>query len=135
MEVLALERTLTELDHVRLSNLLRRDRRGGRSGTPIEQLLDTCAIVSPHELPPDVVTMGAQVLLRDVDSGETSRLTLCYPADAQPAAGRVSVLSPVGSSLLGLQVGDVARWRLPAGGDRGAEILALQPEAGGDGAA
>ena len=136
MEVLTPERTLTELDHVRLSKLLRRDRHGSRVGTPplIEQLLDGCAIVAPRQVPPDVVTMGSQVLLSDAADGESRRLTLCYPADAAPASGRISVLSPVGASLLGQQVGSVARWRTPAGEERAAEILTLlyQPEASGD---
>ena len=137
MEVLALERTLTELDHVRLLNLVRRDR--GSDGSPaprlaIEHVLDTCAIVPSRQTPPDVVTMYSQVMLRDLGSGQRSKLTLCYPADAEPAAGFVSVLSPVGASLLGLTDGCVARWSTPAGEERAAEILAIlfQPEASGD---
>ncbi|EWS58029.1 Regulator of nucleoside diphosphate kinase [Methylibium sp. T29-B] len=46
----------------------------------------------------------------------------------------MSVLSPVGCSLLGLTVGAVARWSTPAGEARAAEVVALlfQPEASGD---
>jgi len=138
VEVLALERTLTELDHVRLLNLVRRDRRRSDGPPPpplaIEQVLDACAIVPSRQAPPDVVTMYSQVLLQDLASGERSKLTLCYPQDAEPAAGFVSVLSPVGASLLGLRVGGVARWRTPAAQARAAEILAIlfQPEASGD---
>lgn len=137
MEVLALERTLTELDHVRLLNLARRARRGDSSLAPrlaIEHLLDACAIVPSRRIPPDVVTMYSQAMLQDLESGQRSNLTLCYPADAEPAAGFVSVLSPVGASLLGQTVGSVARWSTPAGDERAAEILAIlfQPEASGD---
>jgi regulator of nucleoside diphosphate kinase len=137
VEVLTLERTLTELDHVRLLNLVRRDRRGDGSPTPrqaIEQVLDACTIVASRQAPPDVVTMYSQVLLQDAETGQRSKLTLCYPTDAEPAAGFVSVLSPVGASLLGLRVGGMARWVTPAGDERAAEILAIlfQPEASGD---
>jgi regulator of nucleoside diphosphate kinase len=137
VEVLALERTLTELDHVRLLNLARRDRRSDGSSTPrlaFEHVLDACAIVPSREIPPDVVTMYSQVMLQDLGSGQRSKLTLCYPADAEPAAGFVSVLSPVGTSLLGQTVGSVARWSTPAGDERAAEVLAIlfQPEASGD---
>jgi hypothetical protein len=58
---------------------------------------------------PDVVTMYSQVLLQDTRSGQRNTLTLCYPADAEPAVGFVSVLSPVGSALLGLRVGSTRR--------------------------
>jgi len=132
-----LERTLTELDHVRLLNLVRRDRRSDGSLTPrlaIEHVLDACAIVPSRQTPPDVVTMYSQLLLQHLENGQRSRLTLCYPAEAEPAAGFVSVLSPVGASLLGLRVGNVARWSTPAGDDRAGEIVAIlfQPEASGD---
>ena len=137
MEALTLERTLTELDHVRILNLVRRDARGDGSlahGPVIEDLLDASAIVPSRQVSPDVVTMYSQVLLQDLQSSQRSTLTLCYPADAEPAAGFVSVLSPVGSALLGLRVGSVARWATPAGDQKAAEIVAIlfQPEASGD---
>lgn len=137
MQVLALERTLTELDHVRLTNLIRRDTRGGSGALKdpqVADVLNACAIVPARQVPRDVVTMHSQVLLLDRASGRRNKLTLCYPADAEPAAGLVSVLSPLGWSLLGLREGNVARWSTPAGGQREAEVLAIlfQPEACGD---
>ena len=137
MEVLTLERTLTELDHVRLLHLVRRGARGDGFPTPrhvVEDMLDASVIVPSRQVPPDVVTMYSQVLLQDPETGQRSTLTLCYPHDADPAAGFVSVLSPVGSSLLGLPVGSVARWSTPARDKKSAEILAIlfQPESSGD---
>src|SRR5688572_11216352 len=95
VEAIALERTLTELDHVRLLNLLRRDARG--DGSPqhvraIEDILGSSALMPSREVPPDVVTMYSQVLLQDAQTGQRNTLTLCYPADAEPAVGFVSVL-------------------------------------------
>jgi len=132
-----LERTLTDLDHVRLTNLIRRDLREQLSSSRAQEIEDTlaaCAVVPARHVSPDVVTMYSQVLLLDRASGDQSKLTLCYPAEAEPAAGFVSVLSPLGWSLLGLSVGQLARWSTPSGGERAAEVLALvfQPEASGD---
>lgn len=137
MEVVALERTLTELDHVRLLNLLRRDARGDGSASQlraIEDVLDSSALVPSREVAPDVVTMYSQVVLRDTRSRLRNTLTLCYPADAEPTLGFVSVLSPVGSARLGLRVGSMARWSTPGGDEKVAEILAIlfQPESSGD---
>ncbi|MBX3637506.1 MAG: GreA/GreB family elongation factor [Rubrivivax sp.] len=137
MESIFVERTLTELDHVRLLNLLRRDARGDVSAPPrrtIEDVLDASALVPSREVAPDVVTMHSQVMLQDIQTDQRSTLTLCYPAQADPAVGLVSVLSPVGSALLGLRVGSVARWSSPAGDEKAVEILAIlfQPEASGD---
>jgi regulator of nucleoside diphosphate kinase len=135
--ILTLERTLTELDHARLLNLVRRDVRG--DGFPaqrnaVEEMLDASFVVPSRQVPSDVVTMYSHVLLQDLQTSQRSTLTLCYPLDAEPAMRFVSVLSPVGSSLLGLRVGSVARWATPVGGEKVAKILAIlfQPEANGD---
>ena len=133
----SLERTLTELDHVRLIHLLQRQ---GTAALPpptsrqIEDLLDAAQVVPSRAVEPDVVTMYSQVLLRDPHADTRSQLTLCYPADAEPAEGFVSVLSPVGRALLGLRVGETAQWATPDGQAHAAEIVALlfQPEASGD---
>jgi regulator of nucleoside diphosphate kinase len=131
------ERTLTDLDHVRLTNLMRRnlgERLPPSTTQEIEDTLDACAVVPSRKVSPDVVTMYSQVLLRDHASGEHSKLTLCYPADAEPAAGFISVLSPLGWSLLGLRTGQVAHWSTPSGESRAADVLVIlfQPEASGD---
>ena len=137
MEVTLVERTLTELDHVRLLNLLRRAARGEAAAPPrctLEDVLDGSTTVPAREVAPNVVTMQSQVLLRDLHTGQRSTLTLCYPAEADPTMGFVSVLSPVGSALIGLRAGSVARWFNPSGGDHAAEIVAVlfQPESNGD---
>jgi len=130
------ERTLSELDHIRLARLTRHDAAAATRGesTRLEALLDDAELVSPRAVPPDVVTMHSQVLLVDVGSGRRSKVTLCYPSDADPAIGFVSVLSPIGAALLGVRVGAIARWRTPTGQEAAAEVVALlsQPEASGD---
>ncbi|MCW5586728.1 MAG: GreA/GreB family elongation factor [Chromatiales bacterium] len=135
--MLNLERTLTELDHVRLTKLFHRNRFDGTpqfQSLPIEHVLEWAFVVPAREVSPDVVTMYSQILLKNLDTNERSTLTLCYPAHADADASLVSVLSPVGWSLLGLQVGDIARWTTPRGEEGKAKILAVlfQPESNGN---
>lgn len=126
------ERTLTQTDYVRLTRLLQLqpEHAGARA---MRELLECSDLVPAGAVDPGTVTMGTQVLLDDGRHG-LSRLTICYPEDAQPAAGRVSVLSPVGTSLLGLRVGETARWRTPTGHEGAARIAAVlfQPETSED---
>ena len=126
------ERILTELDHVRLAGLRRRAQTP--AGTPLDDLLDSADLVPSREVGPDVVTLYSQVLLADTLTGTRRTLTVCYPADAEPEAGFVSVLSPVGAALLGRRVGSTAAWVTPDGRRHAAEIVAVlfQPEASGD---
>ena len=137
MEVLTLERTLTELDHVRITNLVHRHKGGkpaASAALPIERVLDEADIVHWRQMPPDVVTMHSLVLLKDTCSGACNELRLCYPDEADASAGCVSVLSPVGWSLLGQKVGTLVRWPTPSGVEGEGEILDVlfQPEASGD---
>ena len=121
------ERTLTELDFARLAKL-----KDGHA--LLAQLLDATEVISSREVPADIVTMYSQLELVDLQTRRRQKLTLCYPRDAEPAAGFISVLSPVGLGLLGLRAGSVARWRTPGGEENEAEVSALlfQPEASGD---
>lgn len=130
------ERTLTELDHVRLERLIRGqgETPASRTEYPIDGVLDAADLVSSRKIPADVVTMYSQVELVDLASRRRFNLTVCYPSDAEPALGFVSVLSPVGASLIGRRVGSIARWQTPGGDEGAAEVVAMlfQPEASGD---
>lgn len=126
---LAGERLLTEIDSARLNKL-----RGGQLPSELVDMLESLELVTSREIPPDIVTMYSQVTIEDLASKKRQRLTLCYPGDAEPNQGFISVLSPVGTSLLGQRVGAIARWRTPHGDACAAEIVELlfQPEATGD---
>ncbi len=84
------DRTLTELDHVRLAALLRRDQRP--ASAPLSELLDSADLVPSREVDADIVTMYSQVELLDAGSGERRKLVVCYPADANAETGFVSAI-------------------------------------------
>jgi len=129
MAVLA-TRTLTELDHARLAKYA-----DGLPASAIQSVLDNAELVAPAEIAGDVVTMRSRVQVVEPHGDRQRRtLTLSYPADADPATGCISVLSPVGTALLGLRVGDVATWVAPdgSGGQLQIAAIAYQPEASGE---
>jgi regulator of nucleoside diphosphate kinase len=125
---------ITEDDHDRLSKLLEGARqRGWRDLAHVEQLdaeLDRAQIVPPREVPPDVVTMHSRVALRDLDTGAESELTLVFPHEANVDDGKVSVLAPLGTAVLGYRTGDLIEWNVPGGTRRlQVERVLFQPEA------
>ncbi len=131
----AFNRTITELDHVRIFNLLRRQAAGGASAQvgALAELIDAAELVRPQEIGADIVTMYSKLRVVDAAGAERS-LTLCYPPDADPASGMISIVSPLGTSLLGLRVGETARWQGADGKPGELRVLAIefQPEASGD---
>jgi len=107
---------------------------GYRSSVYIKQLreeLDRATIVSPEEIPADVITMKSTVMLTDLDNGEQMQLTLCYPQDARQE-DQVSVLAPIGTAMLGYRVGDTFEWDTPSGkAHLRVDQVLYQPEATG----
>jgi len=77
--------------------------------------LTRAEVVPDEQVPAEVVRMNSVVECEDEHGGERHVLTLVYPQDADVSAGRVSVLAPVGSALLGLGVGQSIDWDAPGG--------------------
>lgn len=123
------ERKLTERDFIRLKKLT-------ALGTfpQLADILNEAELFPPQAIPPDVVTMYAQFVIRDLKLQRRRILVVCYPTDAEPSEGYISVLSPAGLGVIGLSVGAIARWMGPAGEESGAQIdeILFQPEATGD---
>ncbi len=92
--------------------------------------LESAEVVEPDLVPPDVVTMRSRVRVLDMVSGQAATYTICFPSEANLEAGRLSVLAPIGTALLGYREGDVVKWPVP-GGVRVLKLEKLehQPEA------
>lgn len=69
-------------------------------------------VVPSEQMPPDVVTIGSSVTYQDVDSGSIRAVRVVLPADADPGAQRVSVVSPIGAALIGLSVSQAIDWQV-----------------------
>jgi regulator of nucleoside diphosphate kinase len=67
----------------------------------LQRLLESAQVVPSDAMPPDIVTMNTQVVLRDETGGERRVVRVVFPDDADPEAGRISVLEPLGMQLLG----------------------------------
>src|SRR5690606_11479742 len=95
--------------------------------------LDRAVVVASEDVADDVITMNSTVVLVDLDTQEEETYTLVFPEDADISQGKISILAPIGTALLGYEVGDVIEWDVPAGKRRlrVAEIT-YQPEAAGD---
>ena len=132
------ERTLfiTELDRQKLQDLLEADKTShDRDKEYLQALaceLKRAQIVASGQVPANVVTLNSKVQLRDVESDTLMEVTLVLPEHADLDAGMISVLSPVGTAILGYAEGDTITWMVPAGNKQFViEKLLYQPEAAG----
>lgn len=111
---------ILESDAARLRGLLaaRTGERHERDHEHLHELateLERAFLVRGDAAESDVVMLNSAVEVRDLLSGLRSRLTVVFPSEADPAAGRVSVLAPLGCALLGYREGDVVDWEMPGG--------------------
>jgi regulator of nucleoside diphosphate kinase len=95
--------------------------------------LDRAEICEQQDIPKDVITMNSKVRLTDLTSNEDLVYTLVYPSHANLDLGRISVLAPIGTAMIGYRVGDEIEWPVP-GGTRRLKVkeVLYQPEASGD---
>jgi regulator of nucleoside diphosphate kinase len=123
-------------DHERLDNLFFSGFAAAFNDKPYLQSLrselDGAHIVDSDDIPPDVITMNSTVRLRPFRSQESETFTLVYPQDANIAEGKLSVLAPIGTAILGYRVGDAVQWQVPSGTIQfKIEELIVQPERDG----
>ena len=128
---------ITEPDYQRLSGLIDRTRERSNSDreylNKLEAELDRAEIVDPKNMPADVITMRSRVRLKDLVSGETNTYSLVFPTEADFAEGKISVLAPIGTAILGYKRGDTIEWPVPSGLRRlKVEEILYQPESAGD---
>jgi regulator of nucleoside diphosphate kinase len=128
---------ITEFDLRRLQQLLEEashtNFRGREDLANLNAELARAEVVAPHEVPRTVITMNSTVALVDLETGEEETYTLVFPEQADIVAGKISVLAPIGTAMLGYEVGDVFEWAVPAG-KRNLQVkeILYQPEAAGD---
>jgi regulator of nucleoside diphosphate kinase len=80
-------------------------------------------VVAAGRVPQEVVCMNSEVEFRDESNGKVQRLILVYPNEADISEGKLSVLTPVGTALIGVRVGDSIGWETPSGEFRRLTVL------------
>jgi regulator of nucleoside diphosphate kinase len=127
--------TISWLDLERLERIL--DRLPAAQANARDALmgeLDRAEMVEPWDMPSDVVTMNSRVRFAFTGSSEAVTMTLSYPKDMHDSDQQLSVLTPVGTALLGLRIGDSITWERPDGRTFEATVLDIdyQPERAGE---
>ena len=123
---------LTASDHERLSLLARAaETRMPDLASVLSEELERAEIL-PHGYPERTVCMGSEVEFRDESTGKVQTVTLVFPGDADIAQRRISVLTPVGTALIGMRAGDSISFEARDGDLRRLTVLsARQPQPAG----
>lgn len=129
---------ITKPDQERLTRLIeftreRDDDANRKYLDSLEEELAKAEVVQQQDIPPDVITMRSTVRLKDLDTGQEMIYGLVFPTEANYDDGKISVLAPIGTAMLGYRLGDVIEWKVPSGLRRlKVEKVLYQPESKGD---
>lgn len=128
---------ITKTDEMKLRDLLWKAKSTEYRGSDYLKMLageiNRAQIVDPHDIPQDVITLNSTAQLVDQETGDEMVYTLVFPEEADISQGKISILAPIGTAMLGFKVGDTFEWDTPGGKQKIRVVKILfQPEASGD---
>ena len=118
--------TLSAEDYERLAQLAR----AAEDSMPelmsvLTEELDRADVLAQGR-PEQTVCMGSEVVFRDDSSAKVETVTLVYPVEADISRRKISVMTPVGTALIGLSIGDSITWETRNGDRRLLTVLQVR---------
>lgn len=118
---------LSAHDHQRLSTLAHATRnRLPDLAAALADEIGRAQLLADGELTGHFVGMNSEVEFRDEATGKIRIVTLVYPEEADISQGKISVLTPVGTALIGLPIGQPITWETPGGEMRQLTVLSVR---------
>ena len=109
---------LTKEDHAKIMSYVKRGFPGifnKNDAQGLEMELKKAKIVDTEELPTDVVRLNSTVIIKEEKEDKLMQLMVVIPEKADIRNKKISILSPVGTALIGFRKGEKVKWKVPAG--------------------
>ncbi len=97
----------------------------------LRQKLNRSKTVDPRKIKSNVVTMNSKFILTNLGNGKKEEYHLVYPDDSDTKKKKISVISGIGSQILGSTIGTVVRENSGTEQYYLIESISYQPEASG----
>ena len=81
----------------------------------VEAMLKNVKVLDDEDITTEVINVGSKVKVKDLEFGDTMEYYIVGSTESNPAQGRISDESPVGTALLGKKIGEVAEVNAPDG--------------------
>ena len=121
------ELIISTVDYTHLMQLI--EKTNTSAADALDEEISRAKVVDTTALPKNTVTMNSLVTFSDIDSKEEKTVQLVYPQEADINQLKISILSPVGSALIGLSLGGAIEWPIPQGKFRRLKVIAVkQPQ-------
>ena len=77
--------------------------------------LKKAKLVSKEKFPADVVRLNSIVRIKSEDKDHVMELTIVTPDKADIKERKISIMSPIGTALIGFRQGQNVKWQVPSG--------------------
>lgn len=114
---------ISKIDYTNLLQLI--EKTDTDAADALDEEISRANIVETGDLPKNVVAMNSFVTFTDMDSADEKTVQLVYPQDADINNLKISILSPVGSALIGLSIGGTIEWPIPQGKFRHLKVVVV----------
>jgi regulator of nucleoside diphosphate kinase len=81
----------------------------------LENELKKATLLKKEVFPPGVVRLNSKVKVREESSQKILELTLVTPENANISKGKISILAPLGTALIGCRKNQQISWLVPGG--------------------
>ncbi len=81
----------------------------------LDEVLQNASVIASEQVPIDVIRMNSRFRVLDLDNGRRARYTLVPPESADISTGRLSILAPLGTAVLGRRREEVVEAKVPGG--------------------
>jgi regulator of nucleoside diphosphate kinase len=88
--------------------------------------MERADVVAADAVPPNVIQMGSAVRFRS-DGNQERQVTLVFPAEADIDKGKVSIMTPIGTALIGLSPGQSISWTARDGRRHELTVIEVSP--------
>jgi regulator of nucleoside diphosphate kinase len=81
----------------------------------LENELKKAKLVNKDQMPADVVRLNSSVTFKDEKDNKVMEVMLVTPEKVNIKQRKISIMSPIGTALIGFKKGQQVRWMVPAG--------------------
>lgn len=86
----------------------------GKSIKKLSSEIESAKICDEKDMPNDVIRFNSTITVVS-EKGWSKKFTLVTPSESDVKEGRISLLTPMGSAVIGYAEGDTIIWEFPSG--------------------
>jgi regulator of nucleoside diphosphate kinase len=86
-----------------------------RNAEELQKELKRATLVEVSDFPPDVIRLNSRVQIQREGKAKPLEVTLVTPGLADIRQGKISVMAPIGTALIGFREGQKVKWDVPSG--------------------